>query len=667
VNWKSAIPAGICKNQVSIDAIYSPFSTEPAIPYDWQQKPGDIMSYQIELLNGTKTITAVLTGVTSAQLTEKVNGGGILTIETVSAEMWPHLTGTARFLRVCDHDGDISGTYRIIETKIARTRERTALSATARHIILDTGAELFAGAVNCVRYTPVELMSLVLGYSAWNPGVVEPCAEIPFVRFEYESVFACLTRICSLTGGELILEEGRGEIGLLTRTGGDHGAVFRYGVNLRGVSRTVSTSRLANRVYGVGGGDPPLLLSANGAAYEEDGDSITTWGLCENVCHEPSLEYVVNLVQTPALDGVYTDGLCEHWSLRGIPTVSENTDPACILHGLSSQKIEGAAHGDGIEQTVTVTPGYVYSLLANLFLESGSVRVQISDGTSVYRRESPVTGTGFITVRIENWKANNGTVAIAIFQEGTAVSVFTVDSVQISQGSRALPFTEGNTADELRERTHEFLAARKDPEISYDIDLVDISGEESSGEGFGLGDTVTVIDQPLGISVETRIMERTVDMLRPWRVRVRLDNPSRSLTDVLAALRDEQEKGLRLQRSAFAEQSRAAEASSTRLGFSNTSFRFFGQITASAWNTLYWTAGTLRAGNAWYAISSGNFSAVQMGVTSYFYFDRTTPTTFCQTTDPLQAESEDRLLIFSAISLTMTDPCTIYPLGIIHD
>jgi hypothetical protein len=559
----------------------------------------------------------------------------------------------------------------VLETGKARERERRALTVTARHLLGDTADELFAEAADCVNHTPRELVTRVLGYSRFAPGAVEPPDAVPYVRFEYEPVLDCLLRICSLTGGELELDEAAGTISLRARIGGDNGAVIRYGLNLTAASRTVSIARLANRVYGLGGGSPLLDLrgasTTGGLPYVEDAASIAAWGRHETVCHEPTLEKVVNLVATPALDGVYTGGLCAGWTNLGA-TVSRNTDPAFFLYGCASQRVRATAAGQGICQNVTVVPGKIYSLLANVFLSSGTVRIQVEDGTAVYRRPEAVTGTGLAEVRIENWRALTSTARVRIMQEGTAASDFSVDSVQVAEGARALPFTIGRSADTLRDRAMELLNARRDPEVTYSVRLADRSGDrgmERAPLRFALGDTVTVIDPTLDLRAATRVMERETDLLHPGRVKVRLDTPARGLADVLASLREAREEGVKRTRAALAESSAAAETGSSRQGFSNQSFRFYGTITATGWNSVSWSAGTLRVGDCWFSIPAGGRSGLAGNLTVYFFFDRTVPTTFGITASGAEAETENRILVFAATTTVSQELCQIHPMGMV--
>ncbi len=624
------------------------------------------MHYAIDILDPTKTRVAVLTGLTAAWLSERINTPSSLRVETVNAEFAGILAPGNSYLRVREYPDGGASTFRVCSVRTERKREHPALAITAGHLLADAAGEVFAEAADCAGHTPRELMERVLGCSGFGCGTVEPEDPVPFVRFEYEPVLDCLLRICRLAGGELVFDEETATVSLLRRAGEDRGVMFRYGSNLRSASRTVDLTRMVNRVYGVGGGFPILDLRGapgnGGLPYVEDSESIARWGLRETVRHEPTLEDVVNLVVPPVLDGAYTGGLCDGWSNLGA-VVSRNTDPSFRLHGRSSQRVQTTAAGQGIAKAVTVVPGRVYSLLACIVLESGAARVRVADGPAEYRRPEAVTGTGLAVVRIEGWKAIFPEVTVEIVQAGDAPSDFSVDSVQIAEGARVKPFTVGSSACALRERCLETLRARKDPEITYDIDLVDRSGDpgmERTPLRFGLGDTVTVIDPTLDLRVETRVMEREADLLRPSRVRVRLDTPGHGLDEILSALREAQAESVKHTRAALTESSTAAEAGSRRVGFSMQTVRFTGSILPLGWDGVSWSAGVLRAGEAWFSIGAGSSSGMAANSTFYYCFDRTAPTGFIRAADLSEAEGEDRVPVFAVVTTTQSSPCTVH-------
>jgi len=305
------------------------------------------MRYAVDVLDESRAKVAELTGLVTARLRERINAPGVLTLELLAGAAWDHVRPGVSFLRVRERRGGNRGTFRVIGTSAARVRERTSLTVTARHVLGDTSDELFAAAADHFNRTPGELLAAVLAHSSFGAGTAEPTAEIPYVRFEYEPVLDCLLRICSLSGGELELDEDAGTINIRTRIGSDAGGVFRYGANLLSARRTVGTGNMANRVYGVGGGDPPLDISgasgSGGLPYLEDADSIARWGLREAAVHDPTLEDVTNLMDSPVLDGAYAGGLCDGWTVEGGATVSRSEDPSFLLHGRASQRVRTSA------------------------------------------------------------------------------------------------------------------------------------------------------------------------------------------------------------------------------------------------------------------------------------------------------------------------------------
>jgi len=625
------------------------------------------MGYVIDVLDGERTRTAELTGLTAASLFERVNAPARITAETIDDEKWRFIEPGRSFLRVRAEGESVGSIFRVLETRMERERERPTLKIHARHLMGDASDEIFAASVNCVNRTPAQLAALALEYSAFRLGTAEMEGTIPFMKFEYEPVLDCLLRICAVTGGELSLDEETGEISILKRIGADNGAVFRYGFNLRSVSRTVDISRLENRVYGAGGGNPLLDMrgagTGGGLPYVEDAESIARWGLREAACHEPSLEDVTNLVSAPALDGAYSEGLCEGWENNGAET-SCNEDPSYYLYGSVSQRARTWAPGQGISQAVTVTPGRIYSLLAYVFVVSGAVRVQAEDGPAVYRRTGAAAAAGLSTARVENWKAITPSVTVKIIQEGEGAAEFYVAGAQVAEGARVKPFTAGKSADALRDRALERLNAHREPDITYEIELADRSGEpgmEGTAHRFGLGDTVTVIDPTIELRIKARVMEREADLLRTNRVRVRLDTPGRRLPDILASIRKSQDEGMKHIRKVLEESAAAAEAGSLRLGFSSRTVRFTGVITATGWNSFTWSGGTLRTGDAWFSLDEGSVSGLAEDSVYFCFFDRTAPEAFGYSPSPAQAEGEDRVPVFTVVTTTSPSPCSIHP------
>lgn len=250
------------------------------------------MQYVIDVLDSDGQRVAELGGLVSARLREKVNGIGSLSVESLDPRGRDVVEPGISRLRIRPAPGN-AATFRVIEAAHERKRERRSLRITARHVLGDTGDELFAETAVCVNQTPAAILAQVLVYSAFSAGASAYIDPIPYVRFEYEPVHDCLMRLCGLTGGELRLDEATGEIHLdAPSTGG--GRVIRYGIDLLSALRTADTSGVANRVYGVGGGDPPLTLTgasqSGGSEYIGDAESVAMYGLRTAVYRNSSID-----------------------------------------------------------------------------------------------------------------------------------------------------------------------------------------------------------------------------------------------------------------------------------------------------------------------------------------------------------------------------------------
>jgi len=90
---------------------------------------------------------------------------------------------------------------------------------------------------------------------------------------------------------------------------------------------------------------------------------------------------------------------------------------------------------------------------------------------------------------------------------------------------------------ELLDAMRQVLTEREVPRVTYETEIVNLSGlAQYVGEVFGLGDTVKVIDEGLGIDVKARIVEYEQYSFEPWRDRAVLANFTQNLHDYLAGL-----------------------------------------------------------------------------------------------------------------------------------
>ncbi len=93
------------------------------------------------------------------------------------------------------------------------------------------------------------------------------------------------------------------------------------------------------------------------------------------------------------------------------------------------------------------------------------------------------------------------------------------------------------TPEALLAAAQKELTARETPMVSYSVDVVELKALAGyDHEAFELGDTITVIDEELGISVQARIVEYTRYPLEEYKSKVTLANFAEGIDRTLAQL-----------------------------------------------------------------------------------------------------------------------------------
>lgn len=121
------------------------------------------------------------------------------------------------------------------------------------------------------------------------------------------------------------------------------------------------------------------------------------------------------------------------------------------------------------------------------------------------------------------------------------------EGVTIASVNGGLDYVEDfSYTSEVREATYDFssgtspftmlsmatatLAARCKPAYSYEFTVADLSHETGQNlDRFDIGDTVTVVDDELGIRESQRIVKVEHDIVQPWRSRITLSGKLREL------------------------------------------------------------------------------------------------------------------------------------------
>ncbi len=101
-------------------------------------------------------------------------------------------------------------------------------------------------------------------------------------------------------------------------------------------------------------------------------------------------------------------------------------------------------------------------------------------------------------------------------------------------------FTQRENAQNLKEFALNYLAEVEIPEVTYSLDIVDLSVlTKYAAEKFAMGDIVTVYDKELGLNIKTRIKKVIRDYCYPEDSQTEIGNIVKSLTDFLLEQREE--------------------------------------------------------------------------------------------------------------------------------
>lgn len=461
--------------------------------------------------------------------------------------------------------------------------------------------EVINDTIDIKNFTPTEALTEILDYSAnWSEGTVS--ASLPDkVSFyvSYETVMSALQKLLIACTGEYDIDETNNEIDISASLGSNNYVNIRPGKNLQSIRNTQYFREVINKMYGVGGGQPPatikgarhivntydsgagvvtvddnkvvveddswntnykikfvtgseagnsfaisdctagatndtikidtgLSLSAgdkfiiidagpgNEIDYIRAGNSIANYGTVEGVLKDERFIDNTNLVTTPALDGTYAAGLCQDWTKQGTPTVTELAELAYIQYGTKSQVVESSAAGEGISQNVIVTSGTYFRATVWVYVFSGDVLFQVSDGTSTWQIANDEIGWQRFTL---SEKSVSDTLDLRILVNSAVSTQYSVDAVQITEGVLERSFTVNSDSKSLHDRTYDRIVDTKDPRVEYVANFIDLhrmNPQDFPFDKINLGDTLTIIDEALGISDATaRVRKLEYEPFRP--------------------------------------------------------------------------------------------------------------------------------------------------------
>jgi phage minor structural protein len=278
--------------------------------------------------------------------------------------------------------------------------------------------------------------------------------------------------------------------------------------------------------------------------YVENTAAQATYGVIVGKYENSNIPDVINLVDTPALDGAYMSGLCENWLKIGSPTVTENTDTDYITQGVKSQKVVINNDSEGIYTRVYGFRSNVsHSLYLLLYIDldnHGLLRLTLDPIGSLDNIYADITGTGWVAMTIENFSydfsdslGEDYYIDVKITMPypnpfgSPPYATFYVDALQVNEGVTIKSFFVGDSADVLYSEAYNDLSRRKDPEISYALDMIDLykaNPVDYANEDFNPGDTVRVVHRDLTLNENILVVNKEFDPFRPELANVQLGN-----------------------------------------------------------------------------------------------------------------------------------------------
>lgn len=145
------------------------------------------------------------------------------------------------------------------------------------------------------------------------------------------------------------------------------------------------------------------------------------------------------------------------------------------------------------------------------------------DSTDIATRIIPI-GAGEGNAQINIKDINNGIEYIEDISEYGVIEQIWVDK-------------RFKYANELKKAAIQRLNELKQPRLTIQSSMLDLSylaGHEN--EKFSIGDTIRIINEILGINVQTKVIEKQTDLLQPYNPKITLSSRTRKLSDELVEI-----------------------------------------------------------------------------------------------------------------------------------
>ncbi len=278
------------------------------------------------------------------------------------------------------------------------------------------------------------------------------------------------------------------------------------------------------------------------------------------VVARPDIPGVDNLVVNPLLEE-WTAGVPLGWSAFGGATVTAEGSQLYRQHGVFSADID-APDGGGLQtgwiplKPTGASPYFTAQIAA--WVQTGRVSLELvvkdAGGTETVL---PPNGRAHTTV-VGAWVDNLAVAGVDLLELGAvearlrvrargAAARWYLDAAQLTQSAGGAAIYGGRASNDLWHEANRALLDHAYVEESYSVNVVDqerLEPEAFAGDRLDVGVIVQVVDQPLGIESQARIVQIRRDLLAAGVTHVELSNRIPGLTGQLSGtLRRPRQRG----------------------------------------------------------------------------------------------------------------------------
>lgn len=154
--------------------------------------------------------------------------------------------------------------FKITEvTKTIRPSGAVSVQCKALNIaIVNMSREVVNAFLDFKGETPTNILAAIMGYSSYSAGTCNPTIAVD-LTVNYESVLSAIRRLAEACSCYWDFDFANSEVDLLVgaNMGADNGVRVEAGHNLKSLSRSLFNGEVLNKIYGVGGGEPPTTIA----------------------------------------------------------------------------------------------------------------------------------------------------------------------------------------------------------------------------------------------------------------------------------------------------------------------------------------------------------------------------------------------------------------------